>query len=58
MIAIAEGEAIDNTAISASVKLYGNEGDDKIEGPHKIDSATLNGGEGSDKLVGGNLNVT
>ena len=58
MIAFAEGEALDNTANTAQVSLHGNEGNDKIEGPHLIDSLNLYGGQGNDKLIGGNDNDT
>ena len=35
------------------VKLYGDEGDDKIQGIHNGGNTTIEGGQGDDKIIAG-----
>ena len=55
-VAIPEPEAEDNTATNRSIWLYGDAGDDKIEGPHLAGNTVLRGGDDDDKIIGGNDN--
>ena len=53
-VAIPEILAKDNSARDENLLLVGDAGNDKIEGPHLAANVVLQGGDGDDKIIGGN----